>query len=70
MFWDGTTQECQLFQDLQEGADIPPEALVSFVNTAGVAKRENTIEASLLEFCAREELNKSSKRVMVVLDPA
>jgi glutaminyl-tRNA synthetase len=42
---------------------------VSFVNTVGVAKRENIIETSLLEFCAREELNKSSKRVMVVLDP-
>lgn len=47
----------------------PPKALVAFVNTVGVAKRENTIEASLLEFCAREELNKTSKRVMVVLDP-
>ena len=47
----------------------PPSALVSFVKTAGVAKRENVIEASLLEFCAREELNKSSKRAMVVLDP-
>ena len=47
----------------------PPSALVSFVKTAGVAKRENVIEASLLEFCAREELNKSSKRAMVVLNP-
>ena len=47
----------------------PPKALVSFANIAGVAKRENTIEASLLEFCAREELNKTSERRMVVLDP-
>ena len=47
----------------------PPNALVSFAKAAGVAKRENVIEASLLEFCAREELNKTSKRVMVVLDP-
>ena len=47
----------------------PPSALVSFVKAAGVAKRENVIEASLLEFCAREELNKSSKRAMVILDP-
>ncbi len=47
----------------------PSSSLVSFVNTVGVAKRENIIETSLLEFCAREELNKSSKRVMVVLDP-
>ena len=47
----------------------PPEALQEFVRLAGVAKRENIIEASLLEFCAREELNKTSNRVMVVLDP-
>ena len=47
----------------------PPEALQEFVRLAGVAKRENVIEASLLEFCAREELNKTSNRVMVVLDP-
>lgn len=47
----------------------PPEALQEFVRLAGVAKRENVIEASLLEFCAREELNKTSNRVMVVLNP-
>ena len=47
----------------------PPVALQKFVRLAGVAKRENIIEASLLEFCAREELNKTSNRVMVVLDP-
>ena len=47
----------------------PPTALREFVRLAGVAKRENIIEASLLEYCAREELNKTSNRVMVVLDP-
>ena len=47
----------------------PPEALQEFVKLAGVAKRENIIEASLLEYCAREELNKTSNRVMVVLAP-
>ena len=47
----------------------PPEALQEFVKLAGVAKRENIIEASLLEYCAREELNKTSNRVMVVLTP-
>ena len=47
----------------------PPEALQEFVKLVGVAKRENIIEASLLEFCAREELNKTSNRVMVVMDP-
>mgnify|MGYP001435184480 FL=1 len=47
----------------------PPSALREFVRLAGVAKRENIIEASLLEFCAREELNQTSNRVMVVTNP-
>ena len=46
-----------------------PEALRKFVETAGVAKRENVIEMSLLEFCVREDLNKKSNRLMVVQDP-
>ena len=44
----------------------PPSALINFVKKAGVAKRENTIDASLLEFYVREELNKICSRVMVV----
>ena len=48
---------------------FPPEALKEFVRLAGVAKRENIIEVSLLEYCAREELNKTSNRVMVVMNP-
>lgn len=47
----------------------PPEALINFCDKAGVAKRENTIEIDLLEACAKEELNKTAPRVMVVLDP-
>ena len=47
----------------------PAKALIAFVESAGVAKRENIIEASLLEYCAREELNKTTQRVMVVSDP-
>jgi glutaminyl-tRNA synthetase len=47
----------------------PPEALVTFCDKAGVAKRENTIEIDLLEACAKEALNKTAPRVMVVLDP-
>ena len=46
-----------------------PTALINFAKAVGVAKRDNVIDASLLEFCAREDLNKKSKRVMVVLDP-
>lgn len=46
-----------------------PEALQNFVNAAGVAKRDNIIDVSLLEFCAREHLNKIAPRVMAVLNP-
>ena len=46
-----------------------PQSLKKFVRTAGVAKRENIIELSLLEFCIREHLNKISPRIMAVLDP-
>jgi glutaminyl-tRNA synthetase len=40
-----------------------------FCERIGVAKRENLIELSLLEFCLREDLNKTATRVMAVLDP-
>lgn len=46
-----------------------PESLRNFVNTAGVAKRENIIDVSLLEFCVRDHLNKIAPRVMAVLNP-
>ena len=39
-----------------------------FCETIGVAKRENVIDVSLLEFCLREDLNKTAPRVMAVLD--
>ncbi|MFV8269026.1 glutamine--tRNA ligase/YqeY domain fusion protein [Flavobacterium sp. GT2N3] len=40
-----------------------------FCDSIGVAKRENIIDFSLLEFCLREDLNKTAPRVMAVLDP-
>ena len=40
-----------------------------FCETIGVAKRENVIDVSLLDFCLREDLNKTAPRVMAVLDP-
>ena len=46
-----------------------PESLQNFVNTAGVAKRDNNIDVSLLEFCVRDHLNKIAPRVMAVLNP-
>lgn len=46
-----------------------PESLREFCDKIGVAKRDNLIDISLLEFCVREHLNKISERRMVVLDP-
>ncbi len=46
-----------------------PEAIRDFCTRIGVAKRDNVIDVSLLEFCAREHLNKISLRRMVVFDP-
>ncbi len=45
------------------------ESIRSFCEKIGVAKRENLIDFSLLEFCVREDLNKKAKRAMAVLDP-
>lgn len=46
-----------------------PESIRNFCERIGVAKRENLIDYSLLEFCVREDLNKTAVRVMAVLDP-
>jgi glutaminyl-tRNA synthetase len=44
-------------------------AIRQFCEKIGVQKRENMIDLGLLEFCVREDLNKSSLRRMAVLDP-
>ncbi len=44
-------------------------ALRDFCDRVGVAKRGNTIELALLEHCVRDDLNKTARRVMAVLDP-
>ncbi|MCB6002504.1 glutamine--tRNA ligase/YqeY domain fusion protein [Flavobacterium psychrophilum] len=45
------------------------KSIRNFCETIGVAKRENVIDVSLLDFCLREDLNKTAPRVMAVLDP-
>ena len=45
------------------------ESIRDFCDRIGVAKRENIIDFSLLEFCVREHLNKIAQRRMVVTDP-
>lgn len=47
----------------------PPNALINFVKTAGISKRENVIDVSLLEYCVREELNRTAPRVLAVVNP-
>ena len=46
-----------------------PAAIRSFCERVGVAKRDSVIEMGLLEHAIREDLNRSSPRVMVVLHP-
>lgn len=46
-----------------------PSSIRTFCEKIGVAKRDNLIDISLLEFCLREELNTTAPRVMAVLHP-
>ncbi|HOY72954.1 MAG TPA: glutamine--tRNA ligase/YqeY domain fusion protein, partial [Tenuifilaceae bacterium] len=46
-----------------------PESIRYFADKVGVAKRDNVIDLSLLEFCLREDLNKRAERRMAVLSP-
>jgi len=46
-----------------------PESIRTFAEKVGIAKRDNVIDLSLLEFCLREDLNKRAQRRMVVLNP-
>ena len=46
-----------------------PASIRAFADRVGVAKRDNVIDLSLLEFCVREDLNKTAERRMAVLDP-
>lgn len=46
-----------------------PESIRNFADTIGIAKRENVVDVSLLDFCVREHLNKIAPRVMGVLNP-
>lgn len=46
-----------------------PESIRNFWDKAGVAKRDNIIDVSLLEFSVRDHLNKIAPRVMAVINP-
>ncbi len=46
-----------------------PSSIREFCERIGVAKRDSTVDIALLEYCLREELNKTAPRVMAVLKP-
>ena len=46
-----------------------PESIRMFAEKVGVAKRDNIIDLSLLEWCLRQDLNARSNRYMAVLNP-
>lgn len=46
-----------------------PESIKVFCEKIGVAKRDNLIDFSLLEYCIREHLNETAPRAMAVLNP-
>lgn len=46
-----------------------PESIRAFAQKVGVAKRDNIIDLSLLEWCLRDDLNKRSNRYMAVMNP-
>jgi glutaminyl-tRNA synthetase len=48
---------------------VPPAAIREFVKRIGVAKANSVVDVGMLEFCIREELNRSALRRMAVLRP-
>ena len=46
-----------------------PDSIKNFAESVGIAKRENLVDVSHLEYCVREDLNKKANRVMAVLNP-
>lgn len=46
-----------------------PSAIRNFVELVGVTKSQGSVEYPMLEFCIREDLKLTTKRMMVVLDP-
>jgi glutaminyl-tRNA synthetase len=48
---------------------VPPAAVREFVKRIGVAKANSVVDVGMLEFCIREELNRTALRRMAVLRP-
>lgn len=48
---------------------VPPAAVREFIKRIGVAKANSIVDVGMLEFCIREELNRTAQRRMAVLRP-
>src|SRR6476619_5415292 len=48
---------------------VPPAAVREFIKRIGVAKANSVVDVGMLEFCIREELNRTAQRRMAVLRP-
>ena len=48
---------------------VPPAAVREFIKRIGVAKANSVVDVGMLEFCIREELNRTALRRMAVLRP-
>jgi len=46
-----------------------PESIRNFSDTAGISKRDNVTDVALLEYCIKDDLNKTALRVLAVLNP-
>ena len=64
----GMIPECRTIAGMRRRG-YTPEAIRTFCDKVGIAKRENLIELSLLEFCVRDHLNDVAQRRMCVLNP-
>ena len=47
----------------------PAQAIRNFAEMIGVAKRDSMVDFALLEYCVREELNRTAERALAVLRP-
>ncbi|MGJ5178975.1 glutamine--tRNA ligase/YqeY domain fusion protein [Bradyrhizobium oligotrophicum] len=48
---------------------VPPAAVREFIKRIGIAKANSIVDVGMLEFCIREELNRTAQRRMAVLRP-
>ncbi len=46
-----------------------PQSIIRFSEMAGIAKRDNVTDVALLEYCIKDDLNKTAPRIMGVIDP-